>query len=156
MVRMPFGRFKDRLIRDIDTGYLRWLMANVPLRAGLKLAVEAELRARQQQVPESPPPRPIGPCPRCGASETSLEHRWALDSLGRKMIRRACGVCQQWRGSAAWTVETVREADALLDPKALVNDVAFLRMLVHDLKEDSTAYQHGFEDGVRHATSQAE
>lgn len=44
---MPFGKHRGKLLSDIPTDYLEWLMT-IDLRMGLREAVEAEVRKRRQ------------------------------------------------------------------------------------------------------------
>ena len=48
---MPFGKFKHRDLREVDTSYLRWLCDNVDLDAYLAWAVRHELDSRDDEEP---------------------------------------------------------------------------------------------------------
>lgn len=55
--RMPFGKHKGRLIPDIPTNYLRWLIREVDLDDDLREAVRDVLDGRRQHTqPTYPPP----------------------------------------------------------------------------------------------------
>jgi hypothetical protein len=43
---MPFGKYRGEPVSQLDTGYLTWLLENVPLRGALLSAVEQEVEAR--------------------------------------------------------------------------------------------------------------
>ncbi len=64
---MPFGKFKNKPLTDIDTQYLFWLLGLSNLKIYLKMAVESELTSRgygaafekkEEKKEEKPPPRP--------------------------------------------------------------------------------------------------
>jgi hypothetical protein len=110
MTTIPFGRYKDRPLPDIPASYLHWLLRETKLSSGLRAAVEGELRSRGVTPPAAPPPAPPAPCRRCG--DTRHVHRWALDRLGRRVIRKACAGCERFCGFAPQVEPFVREADA--------------------------------------------
>lgn len=45
-MKMPFGKYKDKEISDINTGYLDWLYNNTNLKGELKKEIENELDNR--------------------------------------------------------------------------------------------------------------
>jgi hypothetical protein len=47
MTRMPFGKYKGRLLEDVPTSYLEWLADLPDLSARLHYAVEDELQDRR-------------------------------------------------------------------------------------------------------------
>jgi hypothetical protein len=50
--RMPFGKHKGRLIADVPTGYLQWMLDTIhDLRPSLRYEVEQELRRRDFDPP---------------------------------------------------------------------------------------------------------
>lgn len=49
MTRMPFGKWKDRLLTEIPDDYLRWFMDKQG-HGWLKNAVEAELNRRAKKL----------------------------------------------------------------------------------------------------------
>lgn len=45
-VRMPFGKYKNRLLRHCDTSYLVWVVARTSHEESLDIAIRAELVRR--------------------------------------------------------------------------------------------------------------
>ena len=45
-VKMPFGKFKNTYLHEIDDAYLFWVLALPDLHGWLKLAIEHELEDR--------------------------------------------------------------------------------------------------------------
>ena len=109
---LPFGKHAGQPLDTVPTPYLDWLAREARLSSGLRAAVAAELRARGSTPP--PPARLRAGCPvrctRCGSTE--LRHSWHEYRNGQRQIRRACGRCGTWLGSAPQTPEAVAEADA--------------------------------------------
>lgn len=46
-MRMPFGKYKEKEIHHIATGYLSWLLANCELSIDLRTAVEYGLKKKR-------------------------------------------------------------------------------------------------------------
>ena len=61
-MRMPFGKFKGRLLVDVPTDYLLWL-TQVDLKPWLKYAVERELASRNRESYSRPRPEASYPPP---------------------------------------------------------------------------------------------
>ncbi len=90
--QLPFGKYKGLSLVDVPSDYLTWLLT-VKLSTGLKFAVTCELRNRGIAVPDPEPPRPVGPCPRCG--DTGQVVSWQEDSRGERRIRLECQRCRK-------------------------------------------------------------
>ncbi len=94
--QLPFGKYKGLSLVDVPSDYLTWLLT-VKLSTGLKFAVTCELRNRGIAVPDPEPPRPVGPCPRCG--DVGQRVSWQTDRNGQSRIRLECQRCRallQW------------------------------------------------------------
>jgi hypothetical protein len=108
-VELPFGKHRGPLPL-VPSDYLAWTLRAAKLSAGLRGAIEAELRSRGVEPPPQPPPRPIRPCrrhPRAG-------HRcfWVTLSDGRRMIRAECRRCRGYLGFAPCREPYLSQADA--------------------------------------------
>jgi hypothetical protein len=92
---IPFGRWKNRPLHEIDTDYLRWANREVKLSSGLAAAVAEELRRRG--VTPFPPPPPKAPprCPDC-KSEAPPYYSWQQRRDGERVIRAECGGCRRF------------------------------------------------------------
>lgn len=115
---MPFGKFKDKPLPAVDTGYLRWAATNCKLSAGLAAAVREELTRRGVTAPE-PPPKAPRRCSQCGGSE--LRAVWLRQRDNRRAIRGTCARCGSWVGALPLTAENIALADASSDPSALLS-----------------------------------
>ena len=49
-MRLGFGRYKGRMICDVPSDYLRWLLSLPDLLAHVALACRAELRQREKET----------------------------------------------------------------------------------------------------------
>jgi hypothetical protein len=61
-MRMPFGKYKDHNLDALPDDYLRWVIANIPLREPLWSAITEEMALRGYEElppPPAPPPRPL-------------------------------------------------------------------------------------------------
>jgi hypothetical protein len=107
---LPFGKYKGRRLSEVPGSYLAWLLREAKLSTGLRFAVRAELLARGVAVPPAPPPKPLGPCPRCGGH--AVLATWYELRDGRRAIRATCSACAAHRGFLPETAENVALADA--------------------------------------------
>jgi hypothetical protein len=114
-----FGRHKGQAVASIPSGYLGWLLANVPLSARLRQAVAAELTRRGRTPPPPPPPNPPPPCPRCGGVAYCCG--WAEDRTGRRRIHASCAACDKWLCYTAEAEPYRTLADASASPTDLLD-----------------------------------
>src|ERR1700719_2777709 len=60
-MRMPFGKHQGKLVADVPTSYLVWVVNECQnVRQGLRRAIESELEQRDWQSRGTPPPRTPG------------------------------------------------------------------------------------------------
>ena len=117
---LPFGRHRGQPIDEVPSDYLRWAAQNCKLSHPLWLAVAAELVRRGLPAPTPPPRDPLPPCPRCGSADEPLLS-WHQQRDGRRAIRRTCGRCGAWRGTAPQTSGNIAAADRAAIPTAALD-----------------------------------
>jgi hypothetical protein len=108
---LPFGKHKDKVLPDVPTDYLRWLLGAAKLSSGLRTAVVAELLRRGFDVPQPPPARPLRVCPHHPRAGVSCH--WCEDSLGRRHIRAQCKQCGRKTDGPPLVEPYVSMADAI-------------------------------------------
>jgi hypothetical protein len=136
--RLPFGKHKGKTPVEVPGDYLAWLLANVRLSSGLRLAVSDELRSRGRSVPPEPlPPEPV--CPDCGL-DTRLYYGWLEASNGERRIQRLCG-CGRALGLAPHLEPFLSLAERSADPTALLDVLTECEALGVKLASDGKAVQ---------------
>jgi hypothetical protein len=116
--RLPFGKHKGKSPAEVPCDYLVWLLTNVRLSSGLRLAVASELRARGRPVRlPGLPPEPV--CPHCGL-DTRIYYGWLEASNGERRIQRLCG-CGKPLGFAPHVEPYLTLAERSADPTALLD-----------------------------------
>jgi len=116
---LPFGRHRGKLLPDVPSDYLAWLLRAVKLSRGLRDAVAAELVGRGVAAPP-PPALPAQGGGACCAGRR-YRHRWMDDRRGRRQIRRECDGCGTGLGFAPQVEPFTTEADAAASDTAALD-----------------------------------
>jgi hypothetical protein len=134
--RLPFGKHKGKPPAEVPGDYLAWLLANVKLSSGLRIAIIDVLRSRGVPVaPLPPPPEPV--CPDCGL-DTRLFYGWLEASNGERRIQRLCG-CGKPLGFAPHVEPYLSLAERSADPTALLDVLTECEALGIELVSDGKA-----------------
>ena len=104
---LPFGKYRGRLIEDVPSSYLCWLLDNVhDLNSHLRTCIKLELANRYRlPQPPPPPPPPPPPCRRC----EQLQLRW------RNMYRRLVLLLHPDRGGSHEAMILINELNELVN-----------------------------------------
>jgi hypothetical protein len=113
-----FGRHKGQPLPDVPSDYLSWVLREVKLSSGLRNAVADELARRGVE----PPPAPPVPTPTCWHCKgRQFRHRWHIDAIGRRRVRRECLHCRRWAGFAPNVEPFTTEADVTASPTGVLD-----------------------------------
>jgi Putative quorum-sensing-regulated virulence factor len=83
-MRMPFGKYKDHNLDALPDDYLRWVIANIPLREPLWSAITEEMALRGYE--ELPPPPAPPPPPLTQSRETEEGGAWTMGGDPQEII----------------------------------------------------------------------
>ena len=71
---MPWGQYRGCALKDIDAGYLRWLLAQPWLKPALGAAITAELANRREGTGRLPDPDAMEELMTAGLRTLTLKH----------------------------------------------------------------------------------
>jgi uncharacterized protein (DUF3820 family) len=135
--RLPFGKHRGKTVADVPSDYLSWLLRNVRLSSGLRLAVTDVLRSRGVQVAPPPPVPPEPVCPDCGL-DTRIFYGWLETSNGERRIQRLCG-CGRALGLAPHIEPYLSLAEGSADATVLLDVLVECEALRITLRSDGKA-----------------
>lgn len=147
---MPFGKWKDRPLCEVDAGYLRWALATVKLSSGLRAALGAELARRGIAPPQVPAPPPPPECPACGPGP--LSYAWTEFRDGRRQVRRSCRRCSRLMGFAPQVPPYTTLADGAASGTALLDVLLAAADQGVELKSDGVTAEFADAESWRRAS----
>lgn len=141
---LPFGKWKNRPLADIDSGYLKWALSTIKLSSGLRAALADELVNRGEAPPAVPEPKAVVPaCPRCGPGG-KVSYEWAEDRLGRRQVRQSCRACGRSLGYAPRVSPYIELANASASPTAALDVLTMAEEQGVELRSDGAAADFAF------------
>lgn len=82
-MRMPFGKYKGQDLAALPDDYLRWVIANIPLREPLWSALTEEMARRGYEALPAPPAPPRRPLTQ---SREAAEGAWTMGGDPQEII----------------------------------------------------------------------
>jgi hypothetical protein len=136
---MPYGQYKGKTLADIPSSYLSWMLREHKLSSGFRAAVAAEIESRGGKAPPPPPPKPEPDCRRCGAGPETINYSWLQTRNGGRQIRRTCGRCGEWLGSAPHVEPFISLANAAASATPVLDVLTRCEELGIRLRSDGAA-----------------
>jgi hypothetical protein len=149
---MYMGTHKGKPISAIPSAYLEWCLQTWRLSSGFRAGVTAELESRGQKAPAPPPPKPEPSCRQCGAGPDTINYSWLQTRHGRRQIRRTCGHCGEWLGSAPQIEPYLSRANAAASATPVLDVLTRCEELGIRLRSDGAAVNFASSEDWHRAT----